>query len=245
MSFNNIASTNSTGGATTSITITAASAISSGQLLVLGICTESSISAVSSATTVIDSAGNSYTKLISANSTNTWAFSAWYAFNSIALASGNTITITATNTTRWAVSICGTSQANTSSDPTDVSTSASFSASNPSITSPTPTASNNLFVGFLGTGNGSPTFTEAAGWVTPPASAVDGKSGHETGIFGGNLTAASTSAQTFNPTLSLANQGVISIMSFKQPAAVVGTSQLQFYPNFMDIFPYKTTIVSY
>ena len=102
----------------------------------------------------------------------------------------------------------------TSSQPQDVSQTATLANSTPTVTSPSPSLSGELFVGIAVENTGTNTFTQASGWVSPP-NAFPATGGN---AIGGNLINAGSSAQTYNPSLSGTSSWSAIIVSFKVAA---------------------------
>jgi hypothetical protein len=109
----------------------------------------------------------------------------------------------------------------TISDPFDSSSFATASAatSSPSVTSGTPAATGELFVGATVLIGATPTLTQSSGWSAPPneyklTSVVD--------ILCGTKVNAGGSAQTYNPTSPGSYEFLTLIASFKAPSSSAG-----------------------
>lgn len=147
------------GSAVASYTITTPT-ISAGKLIV--VCVEDFGSGGPNACG--DTAGNTYTKL-----TLGATFAAiFYAWNSLALSTGNTITITKRDSSNGSVATAFYfTNVQTSSDPHD---SAVDAVGTTTVTSGTPAASGELFIGIAGALSSPSTFSGDAGhgWSTSP-----------------------------------------------------------------------------
>lgn len=174
---------------------------------------------------VADTAGNTYTLIASKspnNSSTNGAAQMFYAWNSSALSSGNSITYTGTDASRSkSISAFYATGIQTSSDPLDTAvtvTGSSAVASPSALVSGTPAVAGELFVACLGRNN--PTgavFSQDTthGWATPPNAASEGSGSPHSGINGGSQVNAGTSTISWQPTFNTgANSGSI-VAGFK------------------------------
>jgi hypothetical protein len=157
--------------------------------------------------TVADTALNTYTSAVSALNNNTLASgfgTIFYAWNSVALSSGNTITYTPATTLRNAAvsAFYAAGMANTS-NPLDKTASGTGTSSTPSVTSGVPKYSGELMVGVVSwAGLGTDTFTQDAtnaAWATPP---VQPSTLALADVAGGTFVRANVSALTYAPAIT-------------------------------------------
>lgn len=156
-----------------------------------------------------DPTNGSYTQVTSVNLNNASANGTLFLFRFAGSASlsGSTITASWTGSVKGMISaLYVTGQASASALDTAV-TNTSFGASaSPTITSGTPGVSGELLIGAMGNGGG-PTFTQASGW-SAPFNEIQNPST----LAGGNKVNSGSSAQTYNPSLSVSeNYGMIII----------------------------------
>jgi len=157
---------------------------------------------------VADTAGNTYTLITSKspnNSTTNGAAQMFYAWNSLALSSGDSITYTGTDATRSkSISAAYATGIQASSDPliaASVNT-ATGTSQTLSVTSGSPGVAGALFVAFVGRNNPtSATFTQdtADGWSNPPNDAHEGSGSPHSAVNCGSQVNAANSTLTFAP----------------------------------------------
>ncbi len=181
-----------------------------GSLIVVA-CAETNTTGVIG--TLADSAGHTYTAVstIHPNGSNAnGSVSIFYCPNCLAL-SGGTITYTR-NTSGDKASISAfywTGAATVSPLDTAVTASASGTSATPSVTSGTPTQTNELFVG-LCVDNNTVGFTQAAGWTTPFNSA-----GGIIIINGAHRTNSALATLTYAPTFPVSVTWCLQVVGFK------------------------------
>ena len=159
-------------------------------------------------TAVNDTAGNSYSKIASlANGANGVA-SIWYAWNCLALVSGNTISYTVNNTNdSQAMSAFYATGVLATSDPLDaaVTKSASGTSAAPSLLSGTPSQSGELIVGAVGFAAASTTFTQDsadAAYQNFPVAVANATD--LAGVGGGAVVNSGSGALTYAPAITSA-----------------------------------------
>jgi hypothetical protein len=154
---------------------------------------------------VTDSVGNTYIALpfLYADNSSGRGFSrVFYAYNSLALSAGQTITYNHASASRSSATAFYAINVQTSADPLDnaVTVSGTNSPNSISLTSGTPSVSGELFLGFVGVATNTRTSTyiqdTANGWSVPPSAS----SGFLTGVCGGTLINNGTGTKTFAPT---------------------------------------------
>lgn len=223
ISVTDIGTNSNTSGATVAVTV-GVGGVPSGALIVVCICEQGSSTVGGS---VADTAGNTYASAVSQTlSPGATAFmNVFYAFNASALVSTNTITYTKqTSGDRTAISAFYATGIQTSPDPLDgaVTASAKGSSSAPSVTSGTPGASGELFVGVVGvSGETTDTFTQDStngAYATPPTRVGTSGAGLDPVVAGGNLVNSGSSAKTYAPSITSRAWGDV-IVGFKAAAA--------------------------
>lgn len=174
---------------------------------------------------VADSVNGAYTAGPVANNNNLIlnGFGAMFWFwNSAALTSGvSTITYTpggsaATGNFRAATAFYATG-IQTSANPGEASASATGTGTTPSVTSGSPTAAGELFVGCVATSGGASAFTQDstnAAYATPPDRRAS--AGSVAIIAGGSVVNAAGTALKFEPTLGTARPWAALIAAFKK-----------------------------
>lgn len=175
----------------------------------------------------VSDGSNTYTKAASKSQAGVVFGAFYYAWNSLAL-SGATITYTKENsgvaTTMAAFYATGIQ---TASDPLDAAVTATAGgvSATPSVTSGTPGTSGELFVGCTGRNAGAETFTQDStngSYAAPPDAFAIAVSG----VGGGFLVNAGSSAKTYAPTISSSRTWVDIIIGFKAAAAAVAGNTL-------------------
>lgn len=213
--------TNLGSGASLSITVPGGG-VPSGSLIVL-------VSEDTGSTTpggsVADTAGNSYSVAASIGSVGAvGSLRIWFAYNSLALSSGNTIVYTkisaggsgATISAMYATNILAISNPNDSGS----TATNSGSGTSPTVTSNNLSQNGELMIAVTGwcvtsaVCSGSATFTQDSvnGWSIPPNSSIV----NELGIAGGNQINNGTSSKIFNPSLSSISGWNAAVTSFKR-----------------------------
>lgn len=212
-----IGTNTSTSGPTVAVTV-AAGGVPAGALIVVCV---GEISGTAVGQSVTDTAGNTYTSYSITQFSSLSAFgNLFYAYNVLALSSGNTITYTKdTSGDDVAITAFYATGVLRTGSPADGAGGASGSGTSPSTTSNLPSASGDLMVGFVAVkGPSSDTFTQDASFSTPPVRA----SSSNIYVAGGTLVIGA-GTQAYAPTITSRAYGVMYAL-FK-PAPAVPTSQ--------------------
>lgn len=198
-SVNNIGTGGSTSGASFTITVPAGG-IPAGALIAVAVSDRATAYGTQAVT---DSAGNTYTRGVSAIGSN--VIGAWYyAYNVSALSAGQTITVTKSGSDNCAASaVYVTGMA--SGDPMDSAGSASAflaSSGQPSVTSGTPSTADCLLLAMDAVPGATATYTADSNWATPPNSTTTSALGAGRRVDGGYQVLSGTPTKTFAPTYS-------------------------------------------
>jgi hypothetical protein len=164
-------------------------------------------------TGVSDSAGNSYSEAGYEPGSSGIELVVWYAYNVSALAPGDTITMSFSVNSRYALSALYATGEETGADPRDATAQAAASSrsSTPSATlAAAPAVANSLVVAALAW-NSTTGFTQAAGWSAPPDLIATSSS---TATVAGGSEVTST-ADTYAPTLGAVAQWALLLVVFK------------------------------
>jgi hypothetical protein len=218
---NSVGTGTSTSGSSLTITVPAGG-IPAGSVIVVAVSDRTSSYGSQG---VSDSAGNSYARAAGTFGLNVCgAF--YYAFNVSALTAGQTITITKAgtdHTSASAVYITGTK----TTDPINAGATATAnatSASQPSVTSGTPSVAGCLFLAMAAVPGATGVYTADSNWATPPLSVETGTGGADREVDGGHLTDAGTSTHAFNPSYSAAPAAWAAVVIAIEPAGGGGTA---------------------
>lgn len=205
-------------GTSSNSTIAIGVDIPASALIVVGVY--DSNNAASNVGTLSDTVNGAHTLGPNANNNGATANGAakiFYFWNSAAIGSGTGASINysvGAGTRRMSAFYATGIQ--TSADPGEASATATGASAAPSVTSGSPTAAGELFVGLVGnTGNFAFTQDAALAWATPPNGSY-GISGP--GIRGGSVVNAGGTALTYAPTLGGSTNWAALVLAFKKAA---------------------------
>lgn len=156
------------------------------------------VPANSGAHTVTDQVGNTYTKAVEcfqAGVVADYGSAIYYAFNAIALPSGDTVTYTLTASDFAAIDVSyATGMLTTSGVIDGAAICGTGSSAAPTSGTLTPASSGDLFVATANQGGAS--ITQASGWATPPNVMFSGSD------VSGSLTGAGVTGHAYTPSMA-------------------------------------------
>lgn len=204
---------NNISGAT--LVLTLGVSVPPGALIIVAVCDRST---GAGAGTLADSKSNSWQSVQqNMNGVPNGDGYCFFAYNCIGMSAGDTITFTKlVSGDRAALSAFYVTGADIT-NPLDISTTAAVvgGGSQPTITSGVPFVANELFVGLLfDRGNGG-TFTQGAGFATPPIQSTSGGTGPDGRTDGGTAIQTTPLAMTYAPTVGTVTAGAIMLLSFR------------------------------
>lgn len=204
----------------TTLVLTTTATVSAGSLIVVVV--EERTNQAPGGSLVDSGASNSYVGTtgisLAATQSNGWV-RMFYVKNASALSSGSTITYTPGGT---ANPVCMSAFFVTGADTsapldTTVTASATGTGTTPSVTSGSPAAAGELFLGVLGSRGSSGTFTQDTGvaWATPPTEGTSGTGNGAARVNGGVFVNTGTGTLTYAPTTTVSGAYAVLIFGFK------------------------------
>jgi len=190
------------------------------------VCVFVTEAATAAGASVVDSAGNTYTKAGSAfpnNSSANGTSSLWYSITTSGVTTGGSITYNKNGTGATEMTILSANSGGGAWSIDINLTPTTGSSTTPSVGPGTPAVAGELFVGAVGISGGAAgdTYTQPGSFAAPFTAIT--QSGGGKAAKGGNWVNSGTSATTYNPTIT-SRTWCAFLVSFKVATSAVATS---------------------